>query len=224
MPYPFAHPAAVLPLLPVLGRLAVPSALVIGSMVPDAWYLVPGLQRADSHGASGLVFFCLPFGLVAYLLFQLLLREPLVALLPRAVASKIPFAPAPPPWAAVCVSLLAGAITHIGWDLVAHAVVYRGVTVLQHASTAFGTLLLAWWCARWLRRAPVSAPRRKTAPAAWRAVFALAVAGCAGWVIAEALAGGAQDLRLSLRMAAAEGLRVLGAGLVVYCAAWKLRA
>ena len=224
MPYPFAHPVAVLPLAPALGRLAVPSALVIGSMVPDAWYLFPGLARADSHGASGLVFFCLPLGLLAYLLFQLLVREPLCALLPRAIASRIPFAPDTPPWAAVCISVLAGAITHIGWDLVAHSVEYRGVNVLQHASTAFGTLVLAWWCARWLSRAPVTAARRKTAPAAWRAGFGLVLAACAWWVIAQALASGAEDLRLSLRMAAAEGLRVLGAGLIVYCAAWKLRA
>jgi hypothetical protein len=223
MPYPFAHPAAVLPLVPALGRLAVPSALVIGSTAPDAWYLFPGLLRADSHSASGLVFFCLPFGVVAWLLFQLLVREPLCALLPRAIASKIPFAPDAPPWTAVCISILAGAITHLGWDLVAHSVEYRGVNVLQHASTAFGTLILAWWCARWLRRAPVVAARRKPAPPAWRAAFALALAAAAWWVLAQAHGSDPASLRFALRDAAADAARVLGAGMLLYCAAWKLR-
>ena len=59
MPYPFAHPAAVLPLARLLGRAGSPSALAIGSMIPDAWYFVPGLVRADSHGAAGLLWFCL---------------------------------------------------------------------------------------------------------------------------------------------------------------------
>ena len=35
MPFTFAHPAAVVPLLRPLGRYGVLSALVIGSIVPD---------------------------------------------------------------------------------------------------------------------------------------------------------------------------------------------
>jgi Domain of unknown function (DUF4184) len=222
MPYPFAHPVAVLPLAPALGRFAVPSALVIGSMVPDAWYLIPGLARADSHSASGLVFFCLPLGLVAYLVFQRLAREPLIALLPHGIAARIP-TPSRPLAAGIVVSLLAGALTHIAWDVVAHSVAYRGVNVLQHASTAFGTLILAWWCARWLRRAPIVAARRKAAPTAWRAALVVALGAAGWWTFVQAQGADAQSLRLSLRDAAADSARVLGAALLLYCAAWKLR-
>ena len=79
MPYPFAHPAAVLPLARPMGRFAVPSALAIGSVVPDLWYFVPFADRADSHSLAALFWFCLPAGLAAYALFHLLLKQPLTS-------------------------------------------------------------------------------------------------------------------------------------------------
>lgn len=139
MPYPFAHPAAVLPLIRPMGRFGVPAALVIGSMVPDAWYLVPGLVRADSHSASGLLWFCLPVGLLVYIACQLFRGRSLSAA----------------PWHAVVISLLVGALTHLGWDSVAHAYTWNGVHVLQHASTVLGAAFIIWWCYRsfWLAAA-----------------------------------------------------------------------
>lgn len=136
MPYPFAHPAAVLPLIRPMGRFGVPAALVIGSMVPDAWYLVPGLIRADSHSASGLLWFCLPVGLLAYICYQLFRGRPLSAA----------------PWHAVVLSLLVGALTHLGWDGLAHSYAWNGVHILQHASTVLGSAFVVWWCCRslWL--------------------------------------------------------------------------
>lgn len=133
MPYPFAHPAAVLPLIRPMGRLGVPAALVIGSMVPDAWYLVPGMVRADSHSFAGLFWFCLPVGFVLYLVWK----------------GSRPRAPAP----AVAVSVLVGALTHFGWDAIAHSVAWHGVHVLQHASTVCGAAFVLWWCTGSLRLA-----------------------------------------------------------------------
>jgi len=132
VPYPFAHPAAVLPLIRPMGRFGVTSALVIGSMVPDAWYLVPGLARADSHSAAGLFWFCLPVGFLMYICYHLLRR----GRLPKA------------PWHAVLVSLLVGALTHLGWDALAHSYAWQGINVLQHASTVLGTAFIVWWCYR----------------------------------------------------------------------------
>lgn len=136
MPYPFAHPAAVLPLVPLMGRFAVAPALVIGSMVPDAWYLVPGMVRADSHSAAGLFWFCLPVGLLAYLTYHYLRTSSLPG----------------KPWLAVVASLLAGALTHLAWDGLTHSYEVEGFYVLQHASTVAGTAVVVWWWTRspWL--------------------------------------------------------------------------
>jgi hypothetical protein len=137
VPYPFAHPAAVLPLIRPMGRLGVPSALVIGSMVPDAWYLVPGLARADSHSLAGLFWFCLPLGFFLYLLWN----------------GRQPRAPFP----AVAASLLVGALTHFGWDSLAHSYAWRGINVLQHASTVLGSAFIVWWCLGSVRLAVLAA-------------------------------------------------------------------
>ena len=141
MPYPFAHPAAVLPLIRPMGRFGVPAALVIGSMVPDAWYLVPGLVRADSHSAGGLLWFCLPVGLLVYVCYQLFTGRSLSAA----------------PWHAVVVSLLVGSLTHLGWDGVAHSYNWNGVHILQHGSTVLGAAFVVWWCYRSLWLATMAA-------------------------------------------------------------------
>lgn len=185
MPYPFAHPAAVLPLIRPMGRFGVTSALVIGSMVPDAWYLVPGLERADSHSAIGLLSFCLPVGLVAYLAYHYL----------RTSSS-----PAKP-WHAVVVSLLVGALTHLGWDGVAHAYSWHGVHVLQHASTVLGAAFVVWWCTR----------------SVWLAAMASALlAGAAAVLIL--VSPDLAALRAALRETGAAAAWILAASLL----AWRL--
>jgi hypothetical protein len=156
MPYPFAHPAAVLPLVGPMGRFGVTSALVIGSMVPDAWYLVPGLVRVDSHSAAGLFWFCLPAGLLAYLAWQFFRQKPL----------------SEAPWYAVIVSVIVGAATHVAWDALTHSVAYRGHYVLQHASTVLGTAFIAWWCYRRLWIAAMAGAALAAAGAALLAVSA----------------------------------------------------
>ena len=163
MPYACAHPAAVIALAPGLGRLAVPSALFIGSVVPDAWYFFPFLERGTSHGASGLLLFCLPAGLFAYAAFHLLLKQPLLALLPQGIGARaaafacegLPRAP----WRAVVASLAAGALTHLVWDAFTHPgpiveALRINHRVLQHASTLLGTAFVLWWVASRLRGAP----------------------------------------------------------------------
>ena len=169
MPYAFAHPAAVIPVAKILGRRAVPSALAIGSMIPDAWYFVPLLDREHTHHALGLLWFCLPAGLIAYAAFHLIFKQPMLALAPRKLAGRLaalttPGLPAAP-WLSVVLSLLAGIATHLAWDVFTHAGylpvletrVFGGVhlhQVLQHASTLLGTAFLAWWAWRKLRAAP----------------------------------------------------------------------
>jgi hypothetical protein len=229
MPYPFAHPAAILPLIGPLGRFAVPSALAIGCMVPDAWYFVPLVERHDSHSLGGLLWFCLPAGLLAYLAFHLLLKQPLLALLPAPTAAKLaayasPRLP-PAPWRAVLLCLLIGACTHLAWDALSHT-----SRVLQHASTVVGTAVVAWWLWRRLERIPAPALPRVLvlSPALRRSTLALLMLvslGWAGWVAATetlALAGDAAVLRRALRSAGLAAAQGLGLSTIGYAILWRL--
>ena len=234
LPYPIAHPAAVLPLLRPMGRHAVPSALVLGSMVPDLWYFLPFATRAHSHSLDGLLWTCLPLGLAAYLVFHLLLKEPLIALAPRCLAARLAAHARPglplAPWRAVAASLLAGAATHLAWDAVAHSYSSHGHQWLQHASTLLGTAIVAAWSWRELRRtAPCAGAPALPGPlrAAAIATFAGAFALCAFWAAQAALPapeGTLAAARHVLRSAGIAGTAGLGMMVLAYCALWQLRA
>jgi hypothetical protein len=224
VPYPFAHPAAVLPLARLMGPLAVPSALAIGSIVPDLWYFVPLATRDQSHGIPALLWFCLPLGAAAYFLFHLLLKQPLIALLsPRLGAFACAGLPRVPAYA-VAASLVAGALTHIAWDSLVH---YPQPPWLQHASTALGTALLAGWIWLKLRKAQVPAGTLRLSPAA-RICIMLGALGVTALVAAcTADVSPALDratLRHLLRTAGIAGLEGFAAALLCYCALWQLRA
>ena len=223
MPYPFAHPAAVLPLAPLMGRLAVPSALAIGSVLPDLWYFVPMVTRSQSHSAAGLIWFCIPLGLLVYALFHLVLKEPLIALLsPRLAAfssSGLPVAR----WYAVLVSLLAGAATHQLWDALTHSNDYavHGHNWAQHASTALGTAVLLWWGWRKLRGA--SLPRPAALSLRSRiGIGVLLVMPAAAAALLGAVADG--NMRTLVRSAGLAALNAMAVAIFVYCAVWHLRA
>jgi hypothetical protein len=237
VPYAFAHPAAVIPVAKLLGPRAVPSALAIGSMVPDAWYLVPFLERAHAHEGLAALAFCVPAGLLAYAAFHLIFKEPLLALLPRAIAARAAAWTASGlpavAWLWVIVSLLAGIATHLLWDAFTHSGHFDFVKVmllpevplyraLQHASTVFGSALVARWVWRKLRATP---PRPDTAhaPRALR-LLALAtialVSGASLFLALDAADGG--SLRGPLRAGAVLGVSALGLAAVAFCVAWRL--
>lgn len=182
MPFTFAHPAAAVPLLRPLRRYGGLSALVIGSLMPDLGYILPfTIARNESHSLLGLVWFCLPSGLISYLLFHVLLKGPLLALLPDFAFSRLGvyaenFQSLPSvPWPAVIVSLLLGAATHLLWDGFTHDHTLAVTTMpvlrlhvfsigvypiyvyklLQHVSSVVGLSLLSWWSWRWLQAAAV---------------------------------------------------------------------
>ncbi|MFI6337567.1 DUF4184 family protein [Streptomyces sp. NPDC050535] len=137
MPFTLSHAAAVLPAVRGDGsgrdRL-VPAVLVAGSFAPDLTYyvasVVPGAMEfgAFTHSFTGVLTFDV---LVAWALVGawLVLREPLVALLPRArqgrVAGLLRCGAArerPRPSTAACwyVSAALGALTHVVWDAFTH--------------------------------------------------------------------------------------------------------
>ena len=177
MPFPPAHPAAVLPLRRYCPRFLSFPALVIGSLSPDLGYAF-GDWRVSwlSHRFwAGSLEFCLPAGLVLVLVFYLV-RLPAVRILPvpyRQLFLPLCQRPASSP-CAVIVSLLIGAWTHIfldsithpdGW-LVGHLAILRGsvpwvgarrlgVYQLLYAAWTFGGV--AWlgfsWLS-WLEKSP----------------------------------------------------------------------
>jgi hypothetical protein len=198
-----------------MGRHAVLSALVIGSVTPDLWYFQPfGVSRAQSHSVAGLLWFCLPLGLFLYLLFHAFLKRPLLALMPPPAAERLASFTAletvlpPVRWVAVIASLLAGTATHLAWDAFTHydSVVaealpllrgqvlsigqyeLHGYSLLQHLSTLLGIALLLRWAGRAIRRAPV---RRLRLPLVFssrqRSLIFAVIALLIAWTTAAAL-------------------------------------
>ncbi|MDE2348013.1 MAG: DUF4184 family protein [Gammaproteobacteria bacterium] len=180
MPYTLSHTAAVLPFSRVLERYRMLSAAVVGSMVPDFGYLLPGgLPRFETHSAAALLDFCLPAGLATYWLFQWLIKRPVWEILPDDAHYRTRGHSAPArladwrQWAAAITGVIGGAITHLAWDGFTHEGA-RGVRMipalnddvadvaghhlliyklLQQGSSLFGLAVLAWvlWRALSLR-------------------------------------------------------------------------
>ncbi|MCX6922144.1 MAG: DUF4184 family protein [Verrucomicrobia bacterium] len=122
MPFPLAHPAAVLPLRRVCPRWLSFPALVIGSLTPDGGYLFGARAGGSlSHQFLGSFTFCLPLGLVLVVLFYVL-RSPGVRLLPMPYQrALLPLCQMPRSSAwGIVVSLLIGAWTHLLWDSFTH--------------------------------------------------------------------------------------------------------
>ena len=122
MPFPLAHPAAVLPLRRYCPCWLNFPALLIGSLMPDAGYFF-GEQHVGpfSHGLTGGFAFCLPGGLVMVLLFYWL-RSPALKLLPGPYQrALLPLCQRPYPslWA-VLLSLMIGTWSHQLWDAFTH--------------------------------------------------------------------------------------------------------
>ena len=251
MPYAIAHPAAILPLHRWLGRRSVPSALVIGSVVPDAWYFVPFLGRPDTHTVHGALLYCLPLALLAYALYHVFAKEPLLALFPRALEAKLRAFTAPglprASWAAVALCAAAGALTHVVWDSFTHeglvsahylpgleatafalgSYAVRWHQFLQHASTLLGGAFLAWWIHRRLGRVPAAA-RASVRGSSRSIVIALALLAAPAAVLVEWLpallaASGIEALRSAVRAAAIGSAAAFAAALAAYCLLWHGR-
>src|SRR5436190_1116980 len=111
MPYTLAHPAAILPLrrfhwLSSLG-------LVVGAMSPDFEHVlrVTPVSRY-SHTLMGLLWFCLPVGLLVMWAYRFLWRVPLSKFFPQPIETSTLWKDG--------LSVLIGALTHITWDSFTH--------------------------------------------------------------------------------------------------------
>jgi len=127
MPFTISHAAVVLPFTRPLARWRLLSAAVIGSMVPDfGWFMPWRPARFETHSLDALLTFCLPVGLASYWVFQLLIRTPILELLPPGAYARWHWLEAPADyksvkqWLWAACGLLAGAITHLVWDAFTH--------------------------------------------------------------------------------------------------------
>nr|WSY55685.1 DUF4184 family protein [Streptomyces sp. NBC_00886] len=190
MPFTLSHAAAVLPAVRGDGRgrgPLVPAVLMAGSFAPDMTYYaasaVPGAMEFGNvtHSLPG-VFTVDVLIAWATVGLWLLLREPLVALLPRARQPRTAtLLRCGTPRARATRSLVArwyasavlGGLTHVGWDAFTHhdrwgvrlfPVLDREVggrplfSALQYGSSAVGALVIAVFVLRALRRVPAAEP------------------------------------------------------------------
>jgi len=179
VPFTLAHAAAAYPLRRT--RLVL-SALIFGTFAPDLEFFLRFAPKGPfGHSARGLFVFCLPVAFGIFWIFHDLVKEPLAALMPRAIRERIvpgvyPMSLRRPlQLAFVLVSILIGSLTHILWDSFTHASYWPGhhlpflrdefllpvigevhlYKLLQYASTIFGLLVLYFWLRHWARTAPV---------------------------------------------------------------------
>ncbi len=192
MPFTFAHPAIVVPLLRGRPRWWIdPTALVCGALAPDfEYFLRARMHSSVSHTLTGWVTFDLPVALALAVLFQSSLRAPLRAAAPAWLQQRIadPVAPwwrrSPAGWVAVIACAMLGALSHLGWDALTHrtgagvraigwlqgtsdlgaAGSWARYRLMQHASTGLGLLVLLGHALTSPHRGPVgdAATRRRT--------------------------------------------------------------
>jgi hypothetical protein len=189
MPFTPSHIVAILPLV-WWTRLFPVSALAIGSMIPDLPLFFPVVSYWQTHDPTLVFKICLPLGVAAFVLFQVLLKAPLISLCPEFVQDRIkPYTSTGLQiswryWLCVVAAIVIGAYSHIFWDSFTHAdrwgtqtfpALNEQVTILgrqmavfkilQHLSTILGLVVLGIVVLAVLyRNAPTHLPRHGNAP------------------------------------------------------------
>ncbi|MQY05769.1 DUF4184 family protein [Actinomadura macrotermitis] len=243
MPFTLSHPAAVIPL--ARGRL-VPSALVVGSVVPDVPYFFGlGGLRGATHVPWGMVTVDLGLGLGLFAAFHLLWKRPLLALTPawahaRLAGPAAGFRRPMLPW--VVPSILVGTGTHLFWDAFTHqrhsfagalpwlvTTSWGGLALnrwLQYASGVIGAVVVVGWLVRWARSAPAVAVPSGRLPgrAAWAVAGWLTAATGAGVLLGAITLINQQDVprtfHMTLASAVEGGIAAFALALSMYGLAW----
>ncbi len=173
VPFTASHVAAV---LPFVRTPLIPSALVVGSMVPDLPMFFPVLSYGQTHSVAGVAVIDAAVGVGVLLVWHLLLASPLYATSPQTLRRRLA---RPDPgslfrklgWPRLLlltyVSLVIGAATHVAWDAFTHPRGGRHIAWLaephgpldghkwaQYGSTLLGAVIVAAWVAHWWRHAP----------------------------------------------------------------------
>lgn len=250
MPFTLCHPAIVLPLYRCARQITSLPGLVIGSMAPDFVYFFSlGIPGSFTHTLLGVLLYCVPAGLVVYLLYHLLIRDAVLAWLPSAISNRMG---GPVHWplrsaqsvAAVIGSLAIGAASHIAWDSFTHAntvivnsfEIFRTLVplggyqiplfkILQQLSSLVGFIVIAGFVAFWFKR---TMPLRKSTGAMLTRQKLLALAG----VLLAAIAGGVAGLLVGhsksiehgLFNFVVSGMAAAALAIIFLCFVWQVRA
>lgn len=196
MPFTLSHAAAVLPGVRRDGTARGPllaSALVAGSFSPDMTYFAASVTPAAmefgdvTHGPLGVL--TADVAITAALVgLWLMVRDPLLALLPSGWQGRVhaclkgrPWLDRPPLAVALWfyVSAVIGAATHVVWDGFTHfdrwgtrivpvlGEIVAGFplyTYAQYGSSALALIALVWFTVSALRAAPAALPRPASVP------------------------------------------------------------
>ena len=213
MPFTPTHIVAVLPFWP-LRRIAPFSAFVIGAVVPDVPLFFPVVDYAQMHSRLGLFTLCLPMGMAAFFVFELVMRRPTIAMLPTWFGSRLSSKPNISAQlsvgdqlryvVAIAFAIVIGAYTHQIWDAFTHKGQWGthlipilnsylemggfqlpGYKIFQHGSTFVGLPLLGLFAARELNR---TAPtlRQDTLPFKWKRLAGYSICMVPIWVAIHA--------------------------------------
>ncbi|MEJ8756922.1 DUF4184 family protein [Pontibacter sp. H259] len=128
MPFTFSHPAIVLPFRLLPKSWISLTGLIVGSVVPDFEKFInmePG--NTISHTKVGVLLFNLPMGVLLSFLFHTMIRDPFVEHLPRFLERRL-ISIERINWVKyfkkhnikICISIIIGAVLHIGWDSMTH--------------------------------------------------------------------------------------------------------
>ncbi len=181
MPFTPTHVLTIVPVA-ALSRRALPiSGQVIGSMIPDFPLFVPiAPEYSTTHSPLGMLTACLPLGIWCFVVFQYVMKRPILALLPAETRRRFGSVATPIPLtsiralAGVLMALAVGATTHLIWDAFTHqgrwgtrlipwlgsdvlsiaGVPISGAKVFQYGSSLVAFPILTWLLFDWLRRQP----------------------------------------------------------------------
>ncbi|GIZ07276.1 DUF4184 family protein [Flavobacterium sp. UMI-01] len=126
MPFTFSHPAVVLPFLD--NKKISASALIVGTVSPDLWYFFTmGLAGGISHTLLGVFVVDLPLSILTLFLFHLIVKKALLQNSPFFIQSRtqqlqhfdwIKYFKMN--YVTVILSIIFGALTHLGLDSLTH--------------------------------------------------------------------------------------------------------
>lgn len=128
MPFTFAHPAIVLPLLKNKNRYFSATGLIVGSMAPDFESFINfGDRKVYSHYWSTAFLYDIPIALIVCFVFHLIVRDALIKNLPSAIKSRFVFGIAfdwllhfKNKYYIIIPSIVIGILSHLFWDAFTH--------------------------------------------------------------------------------------------------------